>query len=93
MMEDKQWIARTLARIELTSSAFQNGQPIPAQYSCDGTDQAPPLAWGDPPAGTRSSALVVDIPTLRTARSAIGAQYRHPRQRPFGPRERHLTSH
>jgi Raf kinase inhibitor-like YbhB/YbcL family protein len=52
----------TLARIELTSSAFQNGQPIPAQYSCDGTDQAPPLAWGEPPAGTRSFALVVDDP-------------------------------
>ena len=52
----------TLAGIGLTSSAFHNGQPIPAQYGCDGGDQAPPLAWGEPPAGTESFALVVDDP-------------------------------
>lgn len=52
----------TLAKLSLTSDAFQNGQPIPAQFSCDGGDQAPALAWGDPPPGTKSFALVIDDP-------------------------------
>jgi Raf kinase inhibitor-like YbhB/YbcL family protein len=52
----------TLAKLDLTSTVFQNGQAIPAQYSCDGADQPPPLAWGEPPAGTKSFALVVDDP-------------------------------
>jgi Raf kinase inhibitor-like YbhB/YbcL family protein len=52
----------TLATLDLTSTVFQKGQAIPAQYSCDGADQPPPLAWGEPPAGTKSFALVVDDP-------------------------------
>lgn len=54
--------AVTLARLDLTSNAFQNGQPIPTQYTCDGADQTPALRWGEPPAGTRSFALVIDDP-------------------------------
>ncbi|MES2136473.1 MAG: YbhB/YbcL family Raf kinase inhibitor-like protein [Pseudomonadota bacterium] len=56
----------TLTKIALTSSAFQNGGPIPAQYSCDGTNQSPPLSWGEPPPGTKSFALVVDDPDAPT---------------------------
>ena len=52
----------TLAKLSLTSSAFQGGQPIPAQYSCDGANQSPPLQWGEPPAGTKSFALTIDDP-------------------------------
>jgi Raf kinase inhibitor-like YbhB/YbcL family protein len=52
----------TLAQIRLTSDAFQDGQPIPTQYTCDGANQSPPLSWGEPPQGTRSLALVVDDP-------------------------------
>jgi Raf kinase inhibitor-like YbhB/YbcL family protein len=52
----------TLAKIELTSDAFKSGQPIPAQYTCDGADQTPVLHWGEPPAGTKSFALVIDDP-------------------------------
>jgi Raf kinase inhibitor-like YbhB/YbcL family protein len=52
----------TLAKLNLTSDAFQNGQPIPAQYTCDGTDQVPALHWSDPPAGTKSFALAIDDP-------------------------------
>ena len=51
-----------MAQFGLTSPAFQNGQAIPAQYSCDGAGQSPPLAWGAPPQGTKSFALVVDDP-------------------------------
>ena len=46
----------------LTSSAFQDGQPIPRQFTCDGNDLAPPLKWSDAPDGTRSFALVMEDP-------------------------------
>ena len=52
----------TLAKLSLTSSAFKDGQPIPTQYSCDGLNQSPALEWGEPPAGTKSFALVIDDP-------------------------------
>lgn len=47
---------------ELTSSAFAAGEAIPRKYTCDGDDISPPLAWGDPPAGTQSFALISDDP-------------------------------
>ena len=46
----------------LTCSAFGDGEPIPVEYTCDGEDISPPLAWGEPPAGTRSFALILDDP-------------------------------
>jgi Raf kinase inhibitor-like YbhB/YbcL family protein len=46
----------------LTSSAFAAGEPIPAKFSCDGEDVSPALAWGEPPAGTESFALIMDDP-------------------------------
>jgi len=47
---------------ELTSPAFAPGQPIPRLYTCDGQDSSPPLQWSDPPAGTRSLALIMEDP-------------------------------
>ena len=47
---------------ELTSSAFANGEGIPAKFTCDNEDISPPLRWGDPPAGTQSLALIMDDP-------------------------------
>lgn len=61
----------TLTKLSLTSNAFQNGQVIPTQHTCDGADQSPPLQWGEPPAGTRSFALIVDDP------DAPGGTFRH----------------
>lgn len=52
----------TLTKLDLTSEAFAEGQAIPAQYTCDGANQAPALQWSDPPEGTKSFALVVDDP-------------------------------
>ena len=52
----------TIAKLTLTSDAFKDGQPIPVQYTCDGKDQTPSLHWSDPPAGTKSFALVIDDP-------------------------------
>ena len=47
---------------QLTSSAFGHNQPIPKQYTCDGEDLSPPLAWSGAPPGTRRFALVCDDP-------------------------------
>lgn len=46
----------------LTSTAFSEEGEIPRDYTCDGADRSPPLAWSDPPAGTRAFALVCDDP-------------------------------
>ena len=50
----------TLTKLDLTSDAFQDGQPIPRQYTCDGADQTPALKWDEAPVGTKSFALVID---------------------------------
>lgn len=50
------------ASMELKSQAFQPGDLIPAKYTCDGQDISPPLTWSDPPAGTKSFALISDDP-------------------------------
>ncbi len=48
--------------LTLSSTAFETGQSIPRHYTCDGENVSIPLAWGDPPAGTQSFALIVDDP-------------------------------
>jgi hypothetical protein len=35
---------------------------IPAKHTCDGPDVSPSLTWSDPPAGTKSLALISDDP-------------------------------
>ena len=52
----------TVIKLSLSSDAFREGQPIPTQYSCDGDNESPALSWGEPPAGTKSFALVIDDP-------------------------------
>lgn len=62
--------------MQLTSSAFQDNQPIPGEYAFAVPDpqqhialssnRNPPLAWSDLPAGTKSLALLVvdpDVPS------------------------------
>ncbi len=46
----------------LTSPAFPQRGRIPSRYTCEGEDISPPLAWGDPPEGSKSLALIVDDP-------------------------------
>jgi Raf kinase inhibitor-like YbhB/YbcL family protein len=48
--------------MKLTSTAFKPDAPIPARYTCDGTNVSPPFAWTNVPAGTKSLALVVTDP-------------------------------
>jgi Raf kinase inhibitor-like YbhB/YbcL family protein len=52
----------TLTKFTLTSDDFQDGQTIPEVHSCDGADQSPALSWDEPPAGTKSLALIMDDP-------------------------------
>lgn len=51
--------------LALTSSAFADGAPIPAAYSCHGADVSPPLAWTGVPAGAAALVLFVDDPDGR----------------------------
>ena len=46
----------------LFSEAFADGEPVPARYTCQGENISPPLAWNDPPQGTRSFALIMEDP-------------------------------
>ncbi|HLE13710.1 MAG TPA: YbhB/YbcL family Raf kinase inhibitor-like protein, partial [Anaerolineales bacterium] len=48
--------------IHVTSTAFNEGENIPKEYSCDGENLSPPLAWSDVPQGTQSLVLIVDDP-------------------------------
>jgi Raf kinase inhibitor-like YbhB/YbcL family protein len=46
--------------ISLTSPVLASGRAVPQRYTCDGTDDQPPLRWSGVPAGTASLALVLE---------------------------------
>lgn len=48
--------------LTLKSPAFQKGQSIPAQYTCDGKNISPAVSWTHIPDGTKSFALIIDDP-------------------------------
>jgi hypothetical protein len=48
--------------MKLESSALAEGAKIARRYTGDGEDVSPPLAWHDPPAGTRQFALICEDP-------------------------------
>jgi Raf kinase inhibitor-like YbhB/YbcL family protein len=48
--------------IEVTSPAFEDGDAIPARYTCDSLDVSPPLSWDSVPDGTQRLALIADDP-------------------------------
>ncbi|MGW8258439.1 MAG: YbhB/YbcL family Raf kinase inhibitor-like protein, partial [Thermoguttaceae bacterium] len=53
--------------IQITSTAFQDGQPIPKKYTGDGADVSPPLAWTGIPEKTKELVLICDDPDAPTA--------------------------
>ena len=50
------------ATLHVTSPAFENGGPIPAENTCDGADRAPALVWESVPSGAQSLALIMEDP-------------------------------
>jgi Raf kinase inhibitor-like YbhB/YbcL family protein len=48
--------------MQIASSAFAENQSIPRQYTCEGSDASPPLAWSGVPPGAKSLVLIVDDP-------------------------------
>jgi hypothetical protein len=46
----------------LSSTAFRNGEDIPARFTCDGPNISPLLAWTAPPAETQTFVLIMDDP-------------------------------
>jgi Raf kinase inhibitor-like YbhB/YbcL family protein len=60
------WFTSGHMVIQLTSTAFVEGQRIPKAYTCDGEDRSPPLAWSDLPPDTESLALICDDPDAPT---------------------------
>jgi len=48
--------------IQISSTAFAEGQLIPEKHTGQGRDASPPLKWTGAPANTRSFALIADDP-------------------------------
>lgn len=46
--------------IRLESLAFEEGYPLPPQYSCDRLNLSPPLSWYGVPANAKSLAVVME---------------------------------
>ena len=53
---------RGKGNMQLTSTAFSDGEAIPAKYTGQGKDLSPPLQWSGVPAGAKSLALIADDP-------------------------------
>jgi Raf kinase inhibitor-like YbhB/YbcL family protein len=51
--------------LRLTSPAFKDRDPIPADYTCDGKNSSPPLHWTGVPAAAKSLVLIVEDPDAR----------------------------
>ena len=49
-------------KLQLVSEVIQDGEGIPARFTCQGDDISPALSWSGVPEGTRSLALIVDDP-------------------------------
>ncbi len=54
--------APDFGELQVSSSAFQEGALIPAEYTCDGRNISPPLDIEHVPAAARSLALIADDP-------------------------------
>lgn len=48
--------------ITITSTAFDDGDPIPERYSCEGENVPPPLEWRGVPEGAAELAVVIEDP-------------------------------
>ena len=53
--------------LEITSTAFKEGEAIPKKYTGEGADVSPPLAWTGVPEGAKELVLICDDPDAPTA--------------------------
>lgn len=53
---------RTHTALSLSSRSFNDGEPIPQQFTCDGANLSPALEWSGAPEQTKAFALVVEDP-------------------------------
>jgi len=53
--------------LEITSTAFMQGQPIPKKYTGEGMDVSPPLSWSNVPENAKELVLICDDPDAPTA--------------------------
>ncbi len=65
--------------MRLTSPVFNNNEPIPAKYTCDGDNINPPLSIADVPTGTKSLVLIMDDPdaTAKALQPGSGQAWVH----------------
>jgi Raf kinase inhibitor-like YbhB/YbcL family protein len=72
-------VANAAEPFMLTSPAFKDGTPMPKKVSnntpgnanCVGENLSPPLAWSNPPAGTKSFAFIVVDPEARGGNGVV----------------------
>jgi len=48
--------------LTITSAAFSEGAEIPPQYTCQGADFSPPIAWSGVPDNAKSLVFILDDP-------------------------------
>ena len=51
-----------LSTMQVSSSAFGQGEAIPAKHTGEGADISPALSWSNPPEGTKSYAVICHDP-------------------------------
>jgi len=54
--------ARTGGSLDVRTSAFAPGSPIPRKHTCDGDDLSPAISWAGAPATAREFAVICDDP-------------------------------
>lgn len=63
--------------LQLTSSAFSNGDAIPTRYTAQGQNINPPLLISGVPVGTAALALIMDDPDAATDPKGPGKVFDH----------------
>jgi len=58
--------------VKISSQAFENNQPIPTRYTCDGDDINPAITIDELPEGTKTVALIFDDPDAPTGTANPG---------------------
>lgn len=48
--------------LDVESAAFDDGDPVPVRFTCDGEDASPPLSWSGVPGNAAEIAILVDDP-------------------------------